>query len=94
MDWNYPVQKYFDLTPEEREEVLNALTKHFFNVHVVTTTEEDFINSTNHVIFHLTAEERKAKASEDFERAEIAYKLILNFIQIQENYEIVKQYGM
>lgn len=84
MDWNYPVKDFFKLSIEKREEYLIGLAKFFYEKHVITDTQEMFDVTMNDLIYRFLREESYAKRHEDYERAEIYYKLGRLFMEIQE----------
>jgi hypothetical protein len=88
MDWDYPVKDFFKLSIEKREEYLLGLAKFFYDKHVVTDSRELFDVTMNDLIFTFIREENMAKKYEDYERAEIYYKLGRLFMEIQEEKQI------
>lgn len=87
MDWNYPVNKFFELPNEKREEYVLELAKHYFKHSVSKKDSDSFEGSTNVLINRFQLEERKARKEEDYERAEIYYQLARIFIELQDNFE-------
>jgi hypothetical protein len=87
MDWNYPIKDYFKLSEEKREEYLTALAKFYYEKNVSTENAEKFDFTMNYLITRLHMENIHAEKNEDYERAEIFYKLTRLFMEIQEEKE-------
>ena len=87
MDWNLPVRDFFKLSPEKREEYLLTLAKFYYQKYVATESKEVFDFTMNELINKLHYEEKIARQLEEYERAEIFYKLTRLFMEIQEEKE-------
>lgn len=86
VDWDKDINQYFKMPIEEREEVISTLAKRYFELIVDNSTETSFNSSMGYLIHQLDLRHRLALKEEEYERADIFYKLI----KIYMNYD----YGM
>jgi len=84
MDWNYPVNKFFELNEEQQNECIIELAQFYSKKFISKRTRELFEFTTNDLITKLLLEERHASETENFERAEIFYRLAQIFMELQE----------
>lgn len=83
MDWDYPVNKFFELTEDQQNECISELAKFYSKKFISKRTRELFDFTTNDLITRLLLEEKHASETENFERAEIFYRLAQIFMELQ-----------
>lgn len=88
MDWNYPVNKFFELSEEEQNECIVELAKFYSKRFISKRTKELFEFTINDLITRLLLEEKYASEIENFERAEIFYRLAQIFMEIQSEDDV------
>ena len=84
MDWDYPIKDFFKLSVEERDEYILELVKEYYKKFIKTNTEQEFNDSMNLLIFKLMTEELIANKTEQYEKAEIFYKMTRVFMELQD----------
>jgi hypothetical protein len=83
MDWNYPINKYFELTEEQQDECIVELAKFYSKRFISRRTKELFEFTLNDLITRLDLEHKHGVDTENYERAEIFYRLTQIFMEIQ-----------
>lgn len=84
MDWNYPVNKFFELTEDKQDECIVELAKFYSNRFISRRNRELFDFTLNDLIRRFMMEEKYAMEIENYERAEIFYRLTRIFMELQE----------
>jgi hypothetical protein len=89
VDWNLQITEYFNMTEEEREDVIVGLADFYYNRWVNAENQEIFDFTINELMFRLEMEHRFAVKTESYERAEIYFKLlrVFNEIKLQKTFD-------
>lgn len=84
MDWDLPVNQFFTLSEEKQNECISELAKFYAKRFVSRRTKELFEFTTNDLITRFLLEEKYASEIENYERAEIFYRLAQIFMELQQ----------
>lgn len=86
-DIRFRITNYFDLSKEEREQVILDLSEFYYQKWISTENKEIFDFTINELLFRFELERKFALKSEDYHRVEIFTKLGRIFHQLKDKTE-------